>query len=464
MLRNFYKTPKKSAIILITCMALFSAIYNVFLPLHGDEAYYWMWSHHLQAGYYDHPPMIAFMIYLTNFISESEWGVRLVNVFSFSIAAVYIFKLTREIADDKTALNAVVIFFSVLIVNAGFIITTTDSPIILFWTLSLYYTYRAIFYGSLRDYILTGFMIGLMMLSKYTAITLVFSILIFILLKRRDILLNIKFYFALLIAFIVISPMLWWNYQNEWISFLFQLGHGSSKTYELNFGTFFEYIGSQFGLFSPVFAAILFYYLIKDKLYYRDDKLFFISLSVALTIGFFAYKSLFKSMGVNFAAPAYIGGVIILAYIFSKYELKKSFKVGLFVALFFTIVARYMMLFHLDIIREEMYNPQAPIAKFATHIKPTDKIYADHLTTAAYLKYYLPNHPDTDLAISSRFSQYNMWRKDDYLQDGLVLTRYRKRDAELKRNFKNVELIDTYVVIPDKRIFYTYRVSKPIKK
>ncbi len=464
MLENLYNNPRKSAFTLIFIMAIFSAVYNAFLPLHGDEAYYWMWSHHLQTGYYDHPPMIAFMIYFTNFISESEWGVRLVNVFSFSISAIYIFKLTREISDDRTALNAVIIFLSVIIVNAGFIITTTDSPIILFWTLSLYYSYRAIFYGSLKDYILTGLMIGFMMLSKYTAIILVFSILIFILIKRRDILLNIKFYLALIIAFIVVSPMLWWNYQNEWISFLFQLGHGSSKTYELSFNTFFEYIGSQFGLLSPIFAAILFYYLIKDKLYYKEDKLFFISLSVALTLGFFGYKSLFKSMGVNFAAPAYIGGVIILAYIVSKYELRKTFKAGLLVALFFTIIARYMMMFHLDIIREEMYNPQAPIAKFATHIKETDRIYADHLTTAAYLKYYLPNHPDTDLAITSRFSQYDMWRKDDYLQDGLVLTRYRKRDAELKKNFKNVELIDTYVVIPEKRIFYTYRVWEPIKK
>jgi len=464
MIEKLYKNPQKSALILILSMAIFSAIYNAFLPLHGDEAYYWMWSHHLQTGYYDHPPMIAFMIYITNFISENEWGVRLVNVFSFSIAALYIFKLTLEISDDKTALNAVIIFFSVIIVNAGFIITTTDAPIILFWTLSLYYTYRAIFYGSLKDYILTGLMIGLMMLSKYTAIILVFSIFIFILLKRRDILLNIKFYLALLIAFVVVSPMLWWNYQNDWISFLFQLGHGTSESYELQLNTFFEYIGSQFGLFSPVFAALLFYYLIKDRLYFKDDKLFFISLSVALTLGFFGYKSLFKSMGVNFAAPAYIGGVIILAYIISKYELKKSFKVGLIVALFFTIVARYLMLFHLDIIREEMYNPQAPIAKFATHLKEGDKIYGDHLTTAAYLTYYLPNHPDADLAISSRFSQYDMWREEDYLQDGLVLTRYRKRDAELKKNFKNVELIDTYVVIPDKRVFYTYRVSQPIKK
>ncbi|MBU1927899.1 dolichyl-phosphate-mannose--protein mannosyltransferase, partial [bacterium] len=84
-MNNFlYKNPKQSAYFIILLLAFFSTLYNSFVPLHGDEAYYWMWSHHLQSGYYDHPPMIAYLIYLTNFISESEWGVRLVNVFSFS--------------------------------------------------------------------------------------------------------------------------------------------------------------------------------------------------------------------------------------------------------------------------------------------------------------------------------------------------------------------------------------------
>jgi len=29
------------------------------VPLHPDEAYYWEWSRHLAAGYFDHPPAIA---------------------------------------------------------------------------------------------------------------------------------------------------------------------------------------------------------------------------------------------------------------------------------------------------------------------------------------------------------------------------------------------------------------------
>jgi len=464
MLEKLYKDPKKSAYTLILLMALFSAVYNAFIPLHGDEAYYWMWSHHLQAGYYDHPPMIALMIWVTNHISQAEWGVRLVNVFSFTMAAFYLFRFTKELSDEKTALNAVLIFLSVIIVNAGYIITTTDAPTILFWTLSLYYAYRALFFGSWSEYILAGIMLGLLMLSKYTSILLIFSILLFIVLRKRSILTNIKFYTAMLIALIIVFPMVWWNYQHDWISFLFQIHHGSSGVFKINWESFTTFIAGQFGIFSPVFAWILFYYLYKERLFYKNDKLFFLALNVVLTISLFLYKSLFKTMGLNFDAPAYIGGAILVAYVVSQYNLKKLFKIGLIIALIFTILGRYLFLFHLDIIRDEMYKSDDVIHKVATLSRPGDHFYGTHLSTAAYLKYYLPGHPDTDVATDSRYSQYDMWRKKDFLKDGLVLSGYRKKDAELKRLYKHVKLIDTEVIIPKRRVFYIYRVSDPIKK
>ena len=50
-------------------------------PLTFDEAYYWMWSKHLAGGYYDHPPMVAFVIRLGTMIAgDTEFGVRLVSI------------------------------------------------------------------------------------------------------------------------------------------------------------------------------------------------------------------------------------------------------------------------------------------------------------------------------------------------------------------------------------------------
>ncbi len=461
MLEYFYKSPKKSAYLLIVILALFSTIYNAFLPLHGDEAYYWMWSHNLQTGYYDHPPMIAYMIYLSNFISEAEWGVRLTNVFCLSISALYIFKLTSEMFDTKIAINALLIFSSIALVHAGYILTTPDSPLILFWSLSLYYAYKAIFFGKTKDYFFTGLFLGLMMLSKYTAILFVFMLLIFILLKRRDILTNINFYLAIFVASIVVSPMLFWNYQNDWISFAFQLGHGSTQTFEMHPNLLFEFFAGQFGIFSPVFTAILFYFLIKDKLYFHDNKLFFLSLSVIVVLLFFFYKSLFTRMELNYTAPAYLGGAILTAYIFERYNMKKTFTIGLVIAITLTLIARFAFLFYLEVVQDRMYGNKEAVQLLQTYAKEKDHFYGDHLTIAAYLQYYLKGHPKTDIALPSRFSQYDMWREKDFLQDGLVLT----RDPELKRLqniYSHVKLLDTLIVkkgLKGSKTLYIYRVS-----
>lgn len=461
MLELLYKQPKRNAYILIIIMAFFSTIYNAFLPLHGDEAYYWMWSHHLQTGYYDHPPFIAYMIYITNFISESELGIRLVNVFSMSFSAFYIFKFTSEIFDEKIAINTLLIFLSVILVHAGYIITTTDSPLILFYSMSLYYSYRAIFYGKTVDYALTGIILGLMMLSKYTAILFVFTLLIFIVLKRRSVLINLNFYLAIFLATLVVSPMLFWNYQHDWISFTFQLDHGSTKSFEIYPHLFFEFFGGQFGIFSPVFTGILFYFLIKDKLYYKDEKLFFLALSTAVILLFFFYKSFFTRMELNYTAPAYISGAILTAYIFEHYKLIKTFKVGLIIAIVLTIIGRFGFIFYLEIVQDRMYGNKEAVELLQTHAKEGDSFYGDHLTIAAYLKYYLKGHPETDLAIPSRFSQYDMWREKDFLKDGLVLT----RDPELSRLealYSDVKLVDTLTVkkgIKKTKTLYIYRVS-----
>ncbi|MBA3024884.1 MAG: glycosyltransferase family 39 protein [Sulfurimonas sp.] len=461
-MNNFlYKNPKQSAYSIILLLAFFSTLYNSFIPLHGDEAYYWMWSYHLQSGYYDHPPMIAYLIYLTNFISESEWGVRLVNVFSFSIAALYIFKLTSDMFDEQTALNAVIIFSSVILVHAGYIITTPDSPLILFWTLSLYYSYKALFYGKWSHYILAGFMLGFMMISKYTSILLITSILFFILLRKRDILFNIKFYTAVFIAIIVVLPMLLWNYQHDWISFNFQLDHGSSNTYEISLSSAIEYIGGQFVVFSPLFAALLFFFLVKDKLYFKENKLFFLVLATLVTLLFFLYKSLFKPMALNYAAPAYVSAVILLAYIISKHQLQKSFKIGLIIAIVLTLIGRFGILFYLEIFQDRMYGNKEAVALVQKYSRQGDAFYGDHLTTAALLQYYLPGHPESDLATGSRFSQYDMWRENKYLKDGLVLTRD-PEETSLKQKYKDVELLETLEVkkgINGTKTFYIYRVK-----
>ncbi|MEA3521545.1 MAG: glycosyltransferase family 39 protein [Campylobacterota bacterium] len=460
-MNSLYSTPTKTAYTLLMLLAVLSTIYNAFIPLHGDEAYYWVWSYHLQGGYYDHAPLLAYMIALSNFISESEWGVRLSAVFSMSIAGLYIFKLTRRMFDDKTALNSLFIYCSVILVHAGFTLVTPDAPLILFWSLSLYYGYIAIFENSTKAYLLLGLFLGLMMLGKYTGILFAFFLLLFALLKARYLFKDWRVYAVMGIAFIVVTPMLWWNYQNEWISFLFQLGHGSSSELDIDFGRFLEFFGGQFGIFTPVFTAVLFYYLVKKRAFFSNEKLFYLSLSILVPLLFFFYKSLLARIELNYTAPAFIGAAVLLAYIFKEFELKKTFKAGIITALALSAIVRIGFQTHLEIVQDRMYGNKEAIALLQSHAKTSDAFYGDHLTIAALMQFYLPRHPNTQIYTHTRFSQYDMWRGDAKAEDGLYLTR-NPDEQKLQKVFASVKLLDTLTVqrgIDREKTYYIYRVS-----
>ena len=41
--------------------------------LFHDEAYYWLYSKYPDWGYFDHPPLVAMLIKIGNFITESKY-------------------------------------------------------------------------------------------------------------------------------------------------------------------------------------------------------------------------------------------------------------------------------------------------------------------------------------------------------------------------------------------------------
>src|SRR4051794_35127895 len=60
----------------------------IFTGIDGDEAYYWIYSQHLQWGYFDHPPMVALSIRLGESFGHGYFFTRL-GAILFSAATVY---------------------------------------------------------------------------------------------------------------------------------------------------------------------------------------------------------------------------------------------------------------------------------------------------------------------------------------------------------------------------------------
>src|SRR4030066_289871 len=116
----------------------FRSLYITLPQLAPQEAYYWNYSRHLALSYFDHPPMHAWLIYLSTWPGISEFTVRLfAPLFAFG-TAFFCFLTGKLLFNARVAFWFAVTLNAILIFNIGSVIITPDVPLLLFWTLSFY--------------------------------------------------------------------------------------------------------------------------------------------------------------------------------------------------------------------------------------------------------------------------------------------------------------------------------------
>src|SRR6185312_9151201 len=108
-------------------------------------------------------------------------------------------------------------------VVSGFLIMP-DAPLMAAWAGTLFFLERVFFGGSRRAWLGVGICMGLGLISKYTIALLAPAILLFMLLDRRsrDWLRDPWLYAGAILALAIFSPVIVWNAEHEWVSFLFQ--------------------------------------------------------------------------------------------------------------------------------------------------------------------------------------------------------------------------------------------------
>lgn len=227
-------------------------------PLSFDEAYYWQWSKHLAAGYYDHPPGIAFVIRGgTAIFGDTSLGVRFVP-FLLSIAATFaVWRGAAIIADDEYAGVLSALIFNVMpMVGVEALVATPDAPEIAaaaFFLLALAEVSRT---GRGAWWIAAGLAAGFALLSKYTAFFLGLGALLWLLAvpRERRWLFSSWPYLGGAVAIAMFMPVLWWNSEHGWISLAQQFGRIGTGGFTLRY--LGEFLAGQLGLASPIIAAL----------------------------------------------------------------------------------------------------------------------------------------------------------------------------------------------------------------
>jgi len=191
------------------------------MPLEGDEAYYWVWSRHLAAGYIDHPPMVAWLIAALSFLGKSALAIRLPFILAEGAAALLVGFVVIALGAGAAGASAATMIFA-LIPQHRMLIgeAQPDAPYVLFWSLALYFAARAAQSESMRDRFALGVAAGGILLSRLFGWAVVAGIACYSLtdagarIRRHA-------WIALAVAAALYAPYLVWNATHAWAGFTF---------------------------------------------------------------------------------------------------------------------------------------------------------------------------------------------------------------------------------------------------
>jgi len=232
--------------------------------LYSDEAYYWLWSLRPAAGYFDHPPLVAWLIALGAPLVPGELGVRLPFLLAGGLTALFAALLAGELWEgaDHVAPGAggpgwgkgVAMTGGALLCASQPMMCLVggmalpDAPVAAAYTAGLWLLARA--RGA--RWVWAGVAVGVALLAKYTAALLAPALLLLVLWDgqlRRD-LRSAWPWLGALVAVAIFGPNLAWNARHGFVAIRFQLGHGFSQ--DATVRSALEYVGGQLAGAGPV--------------------------------------------------------------------------------------------------------------------------------------------------------------------------------------------------------------------
>jgi hypothetical protein len=320
-------------LILVTfIIRLFIAAYT---GLGIGEAYYFRGALHLDLSYFDQPPLFFWLGGLSiKVFGLTNLGIRFPSVLLFAGTSWLLYLVTKKLFNAKSG------FWAVLVMNLSAVFTIPiacwfqpDAPLMFFWLLS---TYIIVDVLSITDegrtkrsagqvyllWILVGICMGLATLSKYHVIFLFAGVFIFVSANKnqRHWLRHPGPYIAMLITLIIAFPVLYWNYKNNWVSFVFQ-GSRAGSSGGLHPVWFLRSVGGQCLWLLPWFWFPLVKQLIVSfKKRTLSQSYSFLFWTAILPLVFFTTVTLWSDLQYHFhwQAPGYLMLFMPLGYAIDK--------------------------------------------------------------------------------------------------------------------------------------------------
>ena len=384
------------ALILITfIIRIFLAAYT---GLGIGEAYYFRGAVHLEWSYFDQPPLFFWLSGLTiKIFGLTNLGLRFPAVVLFTGTTWLLFVITRKLFTASAG------FWAALMMNLSALFTVSvacwfqpDAPLMFFWLASAYFLVQLMFRHEGEDlktirhsrrtwflWIMTGICLGFATLSKYHVLFIFAGAFMFIGTNKdqRHWLWHPGPYLAVLITLIIASPVLWWNYNNNWASFVFQGSRaGTGSEFQLHIDWFLRSILGQSLVILPWIWIPTIRELFKSYKLRLTSKAYSFSFWLSiLPIVFFTIVTLWANLQYHFhwQAPGYMMLFIPLGFAIEK-KLNGDHKAGrgtrrwLRFSVCFTVITIGVLSIHMVTGFWQSYGPKWVVNKFhGDNVDPT---------------------------------------------------------------------------------------------
>src|SRR5213596_3841989 len=331
--------------------------------LEFDEAHYWMWSERLAPAYFSKGPSIAFaMRASTAIFGANEFGVRFFSPLLAAGTSLLMFYFAQRLFSASAGLWTVLALNVTPIFNIGAFLMTIDSLSVFFCVAALF-TFWLALERSPRfswHWPLTGLLVGLGFLSKYTNALELVSILLVVALAprlRREFARPGLYSLVGVFALCTIPPIVW-NTQHAWITLTHLRSRGGI---EQGFGLHpleaISFLGQHFLAYSPfLFLALAWGVIASWRRVNQQFKVLFLMWFGLPVFLFYLLLSLNKAAAPNWDGLAFLGfGLLAVHFWWEKLEASVILRLGALVAILVGLTMSVVAL-DTDVVRSAGYN------------------------------------------------------------------------------------------------------------
>jgi 4-amino-4-deoxy-L-arabinose transferase-like glycosyltransferase len=351
-------------------------------PITADESYYWLWSKHLSLSYVDHPPMVAIINFFTTFGKENLLGLRIGVVIISLLVSILLYYLAKRAFNEKIAFWSVILFQLLPHFLVIWLTMFVELPLVLFWAASLLVLLHIIQTKNKNWWYLLAVTIGLGCLSKYTMFLFWPCLALFFLLSKenRFWLKKKELYFCFGLSLFFFLPVLIWNNQHQWVSFLFHSSRANGSAWGHDI---LPFIADQLVHFTP-FLLFAIYGVSKYALKRDNGSKLLFSFSIPILL-LFLILSIKIKIWAHWPEVGYIG-LIPLAIAYMMENGKSWQKFFIWMAIFTTLIIS--ILFWVSpavMLHQKDYNLNY---KISDSLPPDLKIFTRTNVSASLLEFY----------------------------------------------------------------------------